>query len=159
MCAWARYPLSMSLFIVRTRCSTPIWVALSLIERRPRPISLRGLCNPSVKKFGNRPMACRMALFRMPSIVVSCRSLSTPRCVAWYLDFNSCSTTRVLYGGLSFIFVRALASLRTSLAMFVKCSLESKTGLMCTPNILYYLFGGRYVMRDPYRKDIVLIYS
>ena len=110
-------------------------------------------------KFGNRPMACRMALFRMPSIVVSCRSLRTPRCVVWYLDFNSSSTTTVLDGGMSFLFVRAFASLLTTLVMLMKCSLKSETGLICTPIILYELFGGRYVMRDPSRKDIVLICS
>ena len=120
---------------------------------------MRGICTPSVGKFGNRPMACRIALFRMPTIVVDCQSLSTPRYVAWYLDLNSCSTTRVLYGGPSFLFVRALASLRTFLVMFVKYYLKSNNGLMCTPNILYDLFGGRYVMRDPSRKDIVLICS
>ncbi len=55
--------------------------------------------------------------------------------------------------------MRALASLRKSLVMFVKCSLKSKNGLMCTPDILYDLFGGRYVMRDPSRKDTVLLSS
>jgi hypothetical protein len=55
--------------------------------------------------------------------------------------------------------VRALAYLRTSLVMCMKCSLNSSIGLMCTPNILYDLFGGRYVMWDPSRKDIVLICS
>ena len=85
--------------------------------------------------------------------------MSTPRWVAWYLDFKFCSTTRVLYGGLSFLFVRALANLRTFLVMCMKCSLKSSIGSMYTPNILYCLFGGKYVMRDPSRKDIVLIYS
>jgi hypothetical protein len=40
-CVWARYPLSMSLFIVRTRCSNPIWVALSLKDVNPRPSSCK----------------------------------------------------------------------------------------------------------------------
>ena len=48
MCAWAMYPLSVSLFMVRTRCSTPNCVALSLIDGSPSPISLRGLCTLSV---------------------------------------------------------------------------------------------------------------
>ena len=134
-------------------------MARSLIEGSLRPNSLRDLCTPSVGKFGSRPMACRIALLRMPSTVMSFRSLNTPRWVAWYLDFRSCSTTKVLYGGLSFQFVRALASLRTSLGMRMKCSLKSSSGLMCTPKILYDLLGGRYVMLDPSRKDIVLICS
>ncbi len=61
--------------------------------------------------------------------------------------------------GLSFLFVRALASFRTSLVMCVKFSLKSSSGLMCTPSILYDLFGASYVMWDPSRKDIVLICS
>ncbi len=101
VCAWARYPLSVSL------CVTP-----------------------SVGKIGSSPMACRMVLLGIPSIVVSCRSLSTPRCVAWYFDLSSCLTTRVLYVGLSFRLVRALASLRTSLVMCMKWSLKSSIGLM-----------------------------
>jgi len=129
VCAWAMYPLSVSLFVVRTRCSIPIWVALFLIEGRPSPISLSGLCTPSMGKLGSRPMAWRMALFRMPSMVVSCRSLSTPRCAAWYPDFRSYSTTRVLYGGPSFLFVRAFTSLRTSLVILVKCLLFCMTCL------------------------------
>ena len=55
--------------------------------------------------------------------------------------------------------MRALASLRTSLVMCMTCSLKSSSGLMCTPIILYDLFGARYVMWDPSGKDIVLICS
>ena len=55
--------------------------------------------------------------------------------------------------------MRAFARLRTSLIKFVKCSLKSKTGLICTPNIVYALSGGRYVMRDPSKKDIGFICS
>jgi hypothetical protein len=47
-------------------------------------------------------MACLIALFRIPSMVVSCLSLKTPRCVAWYLDFSSCSIANDLSGGLIF---------------------------------------------------------
>jgi hypothetical protein len=57
------------------------------------------------------------------------------------------------------MFVRALASLRTFLMICAKCSLKSKAGLMWTPSIFYYLFGGRYVMWDPSRNEIVLICS
>jgi len=159
MCAWTRYPMSVYLLMVRTRCSIPIWVALSLIEGRPSPRSWSGRCTPSVRKLGSRPMAWRMALFNMPSMVLSCRSFNIPRCVAWYLDFRSCSTTKVLYGGLSFLSVRASANLRTSLAVCVKSSQKSRTELMCTPSILHDLFGGRYVMCHPSRKEMVLICS
>ena len=55
--------------------------------------------------------------------------------------------------------MRALASLRTSLVMCMKYSLKSSSGLMCTPSILYDLFGARYVIGDPSGKDIVLICS
>ena len=86
-------------------------------------------------------MACLIALFRIPSMVVSCLLLNTPRCVAWYLDFSSCSIAIYLSGGLSFIFARALASFLTSLVMRRKCSLKSNMGLMWTPSMLYDLFG------------------
>ena len=55
---------------------------------RSRPASFRGLCTPFEGKFGSRPMACLIALFKIPSMVVSCLSLNTPRCVAWYLDLR-----------------------------------------------------------------------
>ena len=108
--AWAVNPLSVALFMTRARCSILICVALSRMGVRPRPASFRGFCTPSVGKFGKRPMACLVALFMIPSLVVSCFSLSTPRCVAWYLDFSSCSIAIDLSGGLSFRFARALAS-------------------------------------------------
>ena len=90
---WARAvdPFSVSLFIIRVRCSIPICVALSRIGDRPRPASFRGRCTLSVGKMGSRPRACLIALLRMQSMVVSCLSLDTLRCVAWYLDFSSCS--------------------------------------------------------------------
>ncbi len=53
--------------------------------------------------------------------------------------------------------MRALASVRTSLVMCAKCSLKYKTGLMCTPSLLYDLLGGRYAMWDPAKNEIVLI--
>ncbi len=56
------------------------------------------------------PIAYLNALFRIPSMVVSCLSLKTPRCVAWYLDLSYCSIAGDLSGGLSFRFARALAS-------------------------------------------------
>ena len=71
-------------------------MALSRMGGMPRPASFNGLCTPSEGKFGRRPMACLIALFRIPSMVVSCLSLNTPRYVAWYLDFNSCSIDIVL---------------------------------------------------------------
>ena len=92
--AWAcaMNPLSESLFMTRVRCSIPICVALSRMGGRLGPASFRGFWTPSEGKFGRRPIACLIALFRIPSMVVSCRSLNTLRCVAWYLDFSSCST-------------------------------------------------------------------
>jgi hypothetical protein len=108
MRAWTMYPLFVLLLMVRTRCSTPIRMSLYLIDGRPNPCALSGLCIPSVGKLSNRPMAWRMALFSMMSMAVSCRSLSTRRYVAWYLNFRRCSTARVLYGGLSFLFCLGL---------------------------------------------------
>ena len=55
---------------------------------RPRPGSFWDLCTPSMGKLGSRTRACLIALLRIPSMVVSCLSLNTPRCVAWYLDFR-----------------------------------------------------------------------
>jgi hypothetical protein len=75
-------PLSVSLLILRVRCSIPICVALSRIENKPKPSYFRGLCTPSEGKFGRRPMACLIALFRIPSMVISRLSMNTPRCVA-----------------------------------------------------------------------------
>ncbi len=54
---WARYPLFESLFMELTRCSIPIWVALSLTDERPMPISFSGRWTPSVGKFERRPVA------------------------------------------------------------------------------------------------------
>ena len=93
---YARYPLSVSLFMLLRRCSIPIWVALSLMEWNPRPISFVGLWTPSVGKLCIMPIASRSDLLRSRSMSVSWRSVKTPRCVAWYLDLRSCSMTRVL---------------------------------------------------------------
>ena len=152
-------PLSVSLFIIRVRCSIPNCVALSRMGGKPRPASFRGICTPSEGKFGRRPMAYLIALFRIPSMVVSFFSLNTPRRVAWYLDFSSCSIAIDLSGGLSFCFARALASFLTSLVMWRKCFWKSNMGLMWTPSIFYDLFGGRYLMWVPYVNVIELICS
>ena len=116
--------------MTRVRCSIPICVALSRMGGRPIPASFRGFCMPSEGKFGRRPIACLIALFKIPSMVVSCLSLNTPRCVAWYLDFNSYSIAIDYREGLNFRFARALASCLTSLVMWRKCSLKSNMGLM-----------------------------
>ena len=50
------------------------------------------------------------ALLSMPSIVVSCRSLNTPRYVAGHLDFSSCSPAGVLRGGLGLSLASAFVS-------------------------------------------------
>jgi hypothetical protein len=81
ICAWVRHPHSMSMFIVRTRCSATISVALSLREGRPRPRSLGGRCNPSVVKLDRRPNYLSRSFVKFPSMMVSCRSLKTPRYV------------------------------------------------------------------------------
>ncbi len=75
-------PLSESLFITSVRCSIPICVALSCMGGRPMLASFRGLCTPFEGKFGRRPMACLITLFKILSMVVSCLSLNKPRCVA-----------------------------------------------------------------------------
>jgi hypothetical protein len=93
------------------RCLIPIWMALSRIGGRPRPASFNGRCTPSVGKLGRRFIACLVALLSMPSIVVCCLSLNTPRYVAWYLDFSSCSTASGLRDGLRSYLARVLASL------------------------------------------------
>jgi hypothetical protein len=93
---YVRYPLSVSLFMLVRRCSVPIWVALSLMEGSPRPISLVGRWTPYVGKLCSMPVARRSALLRMRSISVSCRYVKTPRWVAWYLYLRSFSIIRFL---------------------------------------------------------------
>jgi hypothetical protein len=153
-------PLSVFLFMTRLRCSIHIYVALSRMGGRPRPASFWGLCTPSMGKLGNRPRACLIALFRIPFMVVSCLSLNTPRCVAWYLDFSSCFTASYLRGGgLSLRFARAFASFLASLVIWRKCSRKSSMGLMWTPSIFYDLFGGRYFIWVPSTNVMELICS
>ena len=108
--AWAVNPFSVSLFMTRVRYSIPICVALFRMGDKPRPASFRGVFTLSEGKLGSRPRACRIALLRIPSMVVCCISLNTPRCVAWYLDFNSCFIAVDLREGLSLRFARAFAS-------------------------------------------------
>jgi hypothetical protein len=62
-------PLSEFFFTTRERFSIPICVALSCMGGRPRPDSFRGICTPSEGKFGRRPMACLIALFKIPSML------------------------------------------------------------------------------------------
>ena len=139
-------PLSVSLLMIRARCSIPICVNIFRIEGRPRPASFIGICTPSLEKLGRRPRACLIALLRMPSMVVSCLLLNTPRCVARYLDFSSCSAEYVLRDELSLRFAMAFAIFLTCLVMWRKCSQKSSMGFMWTPSILYDLLGGRYLM-------------
>ncbi len=56
-------------------------------------------------------------------------------------------------------FARALAMSLTSLVMCARCSLKSNTVLMWTPSILYDLFGGRYLIRDPSRNVMEWIWA
>ena len=86
-------------------------------------------------------------------------SLNTPRCVAWYLDFSSCSIAIDLSEGLTFWFARALASCLTSLVIWRKCSRKSSMRLMWTPSVLLDLFGGKYLMWVPSANVIELICS
>jgi hypothetical protein len=55
----------------------------------PRPASFSGRWTHSVGKFWRIPIACRMPLLRMTSIVERCRSQKTLRWVAWYFDFRN----------------------------------------------------------------------
>ncbi len=152
-------PRYVSLFMTRVRCSILICVALSRMGGRPRPASFRGFCTPSEGKLGSRSRACRIALLRIPSMVVCCLSLNTPRCVAWYLDFNSCSIAVDLREGLLLRFAMVFASSLTSLVICRKCSRKSSMGFMWTPSILYDLFGGRHLMWEPSNNVIEFICS
>jgi len=129
-------PIFVSLFITRVMCSIPIYVALSRMGDKPRPASFRGLCTPPEGKLGKKPRACLIALLMIPYMVVSCLSFNTQRCVAWYLNFISCSIAIYLRGGLRLRCARVLASFLTSLAIWRKCSRKSSMGLMSTPIIL-----------------------
>jgi len=102
---------------------------ISHVERL-KPASFRGLFTPSVGKLGRRPRAYLIALLRMPSMVVSCPSFKTQRCVAWYLDFIICSMAIDLREWLSLRFARVLANFLTSLVIWRKCSRKSSMGLM-----------------------------
>jgi len=127
---------------------------------KPMPASFRGLCTPSEgNKLGRRSRACLVVLLRIPSMVVSCLSLNTPRYVAWYLDFSSCYIAIDLRGGLSLRFARVLAIYFSSLVIWRKCSRKPSMELNMTPRILYDLFGGRYSMWVPYANVIEFICS
>jgi hypothetical protein len=89
-------PFQVFAHMMRVRCSLSVWVAASRVGGRPRPVSFKGRCTPSVGKLGRRFIAFLMFLLSMPSMVVICLSLNTPRGVAWYLDLRSCYTASVL---------------------------------------------------------------
>ena len=148
-------PLSVSLFITRVRCSIPICVALFPLGLPLSGVVVRPQWGNWVGSLGLVSMLC----LRMPSTVVSCLLLNTPRCVAWYSDFSNCSMAIDLRGGLSLRFARALANFLTSLVMWRKCSRKSNMGMMWTPSILYDLFGGRYLMWVPSANAMELICS
>jgi len=71
MCELARYPLSVSLFVVRIRCSSPNPMALSFPDGRPRPNFFGGRYTHFFGKFNRRPVSCLVALLSIPSMVVS----------------------------------------------------------------------------------------
>jgi hypothetical protein len=106
-------------------------------------------------------MPCFIALLSVPSTIVNCRSLNTPRSVAWHLDLSSCSTPSVFRDELNLRLARAFASFFIALAMWMKGSQKSSIGLMWTPSIWHDLLGGRYLMWvssaiQGYRVDLVL---
>ena len=136
------YPLSEGLFAKLTRCSVAMAMTLLTTGAMPSPISVEGGCIASVGNPGVRPSACLPALLRSLSIFWSCADVKMPRWVAWYLDLRSCSMTSSFRPGESLRLFSAVASLRTSVVIWLKCSLKSSIGLMWTPSILYDLFGG-----------------
>jgi len=141
------------------RCYIPICVALSLSGTYPSPISFVGRCIASVGKLGVRPNAFLTALLSLLSIVSKCVSVNIPKWVAWYFYFSSWSITSCfLMGGDRHRLVRTLAIFLTSVVMCLRWSLKSNMGLICTPNILYDLLGGRYLMFAPSSNLIVLLW-
>ena len=60
--------------------------------------------------------------------------------------------------GNSLLLVRVRASILTSVVICFRWSLKSSMGLISTPNILYDLFGGSYLMFVPSSNLIVLIW-
>ena len=139
------YPLSVvGLLTIYVMYSMPICVALSFIGAYPRLISLFGLCIASVGKLGISPSAFLAALLGILSIASSFLSMKIPMWVAWYLGLSSWPITVFFRLGDSSLRVRTLASFLMSIVMCLRRSRESSMGLMCTPNILYDVFGGRY---------------
>ena len=148
-------PLSVSLFITRVRCSIPICVALFPLGLPLSGVVVRPQWGNWVGSLGLVSMLC----LRMPSTVVSCLLLNTPRCVAWYSDFSNCSMAIALRGGLSLRFDWALANLLTSLVMWRMCSRKSSMGLMLTSSIFYDLIGCRYLIWVPFANVLEWICS
>ena len=60
--------------------------------------------------------------------------------------------------GESLLLVRVRASILTSVVICFRWSLKYNMRLICTPNILYDLFGGRYLIFVPSSNLIVLIW-
>ena len=60
--------------------------------------------------------------------------------------------------GESLLLVSTRARFLTSVVMSLRWSLKSSMGLICTPSILYDLFGGRYFIFVPSSNLIVLIW-
>ncbi len=99
----------------------------------------------------------RIRLVRF-SPLYSCLSVNIPRCVARYLDLSSWSITCGFLLGDSSLFIRILASCRTSEVTCLRWSRKYSMELICTPNILYYLFGGRCRMGESSSNFIALIW-
>ncbi len=149
--------LSVGLLMMFVMCFIPICVALSFIGVYPRPIFLVDVYIASVGKLGVSPREFLAALLRILSIVSSYLSVKMPRWVAWYLDLSSWSITSSFRLGDSNLRVRILARFLMFAVICLRWSLKSSMGLMCTPRILYDLFGGRYWMGVSSSDLIVLI--
>ena len=140
------------------RCSIPICAALCLSGAYPSPISFVGRCIASVGKLDVRPNAFLTDLLRIVPFMESCVSVKIPRWAAWYLDLSSWPMTSCFRLGDSLLLVSTRASCLTSVVMCLRWCLKSIIGLIWTPNILYDLFGGRYLIFVPSSNLIVLIW-
>ena len=139
-------------------CSIPIRIALSFSGAYPSPISFVGRFIASVGKLGVSSNAFLAAFSSILSIDSSCVSGNIPKCVAWYLDFSSWSITSCFLLGDRRRLVYTLAICLIFVVMFLRCSMKSNMGLICTLGILYDLFGDGYLMVVPFSNLIVLIW-
>ncbi len=159
VCAWAMSPLSVGSWRVYVMCYILICVAISFISMQPMPNSVVGLCIASAGHLGARPNAFLSTLLKSLYIVSSCLSVNFPRWLAWYLELSSWSITIFARLGNRRLFVRTLASIRTSTVMCLRLSRKSSMGLIYVPSIVYDLFGGGCRMGDPSFLIILCIFD